>query len=270
LLRSTLALSSLIVLGLTASAHAQAVSAPPAAPAPITSAPDSGRNVDPWEKTNRGLFLVGGALDVVVIRPVSIFYKHAAPRPAREGVHNVVVNLGEPVNFVNRVLQLRPGAAANTLGRFAVNSTVGLAGIFDVASGAGLPEQGTNFGQTMSRYGVGQGPYLFLPIFGPSSVRDATGRVVDTVLDPLNWLSFRDDTYFFASRAVAGGVDARVQADPALRYIQQTATDSYAALRSAYLQNANFMAGGGKVDVKSLPDFGPEPASGPNAAPKPN
>ncbi len=263
LLRSTLALTSLIAFGFAATAQAQAPAAPlPNAPAAQTAESDlSAARADPWEKLNRGMFLVGGALDKVAIRPVSIFYKRVTPRPGREGLHNLVTNLNQPVIFVNQVLQLKPERAAGTLGRFAVNSTVGLAGVFDVASGAGLPEHATNFGQTLGRYGVGQGPYLFLPVFGPSSVRDGAGKIVDIFLDPIDWLRFRDDTYFFTARTVLGGVDARVAADPVLLYVQKTATDPYATLRSAYLQNAQSRANGGKLDVTSLPDFGPEPAA---------
>ena len=270
LLRSTLALTGLLALGLSTAAQAQ-TAAPQPAPTPQSvvaaaqAAPPPAANVDPWEKANRDMYLVGGALDVVIIRPVSVFYKHATPRPGREGVHNLVNNLGEPVTFVNQVLQLRPKRAAGTFGRFALNSTVGVGGVFDVASGAGLPQHASSFGQTLSRYGVGSGPYLFLPVFGPSTVRDATGRLVDTFFDPINWLSFRDDAYFFASRTVLGGVDARVQADPVLRYVQKSATDPYVTLRSIYLQNAESQRNGGKLDVQALPDFGPEPA--PEATP---
>ena len=272
MLRSTLALTSLIAFGFAATAQAQAPTTPPpiSAPADRGAGPDlSPARVDPWEKLNRGLFLVGGALDMVAIRPVSIFYKRVTPRPGREGLHNLVTNLNQPVIFVNQVLQLKPKRAAGTLGRFALNSTVGIGGVFDVASGAGLPEHVTNFGQTMGRYGVGQGPYVFLPVFGPSSVRDATGKIVDIFLDPIDWLSFRDDTYFFTARTVIGGVDARVAADPVLLYVQKTATDPYATLRSGYLQNAQSRANGGKLDVNALPDFGPEPAPAGGGAPPP-
>jgi phospholipid-binding lipoprotein MlaA len=238
-----------------------------------TASPEAARgddapmpNPDPFESTNRTFFLIGGALDIVLIRPAAVFYQHVTPRPAREGVHNVVVNLGEPVNFFNRVLQLRPERAVATFGRFALNSTVGVGGIFDVASGAGLPEQGTDFGQTLGRYGVASGPYLFIPVIGPSDVRDATGKVVDIFLDPLTYLRFRDDAYVYGTRTVLAGLDARVRADPALRAIQRTATDPYAAIRSAYLQNAQFLNEGEKVDVKSLPDFGPEPPPSPPSA----
>jgi phospholipid-binding lipoprotein MlaA len=254
----TVGAASLLALALAAGAQAQ--TAPPPVPDAPASALDPAR-VDPWEKTNRGLFLVGGALDVALIRPVAIFYKHATPRPAREGVHNVIANLDEPSAFINHVLQLRPAPAAGTLGRFVLNSTVGIGGLFDVASGAGLPERGTNFGRTLARYGVRRGPYVFVPVLGPSTVRDSAGGVVDIFLDPFFYIRFDGSGYFVGSRAVLAAVDARAAADPALKAITQNATDPYAALRSAYLQNARFMENGGRIDVKALPDFGPEPAA---------
>jgi phospholipid-binding lipoprotein MlaA len=261
--RSTLALTSLIAFGFAVSAQAQAPAPPPSPPA-ASAAQTAGLDlsparVDPWEKLNRDVFAINGTVDTLAVRPVAVFYKHVTPRPGREGLHNLVANLNQPVIFVNQVLQLKPKRAAGTLGRFALNSTVGVGGVFDVASGAGLPEHATNFGQTLGRYGVVQGPYVYLPVFGPSSVRDAAGKVVDIFLDPINWLRFRDDTYFFTARTVIGGVDARVAVDPVLVYVQKTATDPYATLRSAYLQNAASRANGGKLDVRDLPDFGPEP-----------
>ncbi len=251
-----LLLASLAVITPTAAAAG--------APAPAEGAVTTdayGRGADPLEKLNRDLYLVGGALDVAAIRPAAVFYAHATPKPAREGLHNVLANLGEPVNFANRVLQLRPAPAARTFGRFALNSTFGLGGLFDVADGAGLKADDTNFGQTLARYGAPRGAYLFLPVLGPSSVRDAAGRVVDVFLDPLTWIRFRDNGYAIGARTVLNGLDARVIADPVLKEVQRTSADPYAALRAAYLQNNDFLSRGGKIDVQSLPDFGPEPAA---------
>ena len=266
LLRSSLALTSLLVFGLTAPAMAQAPVQPP-----VQGTPEAGSNSnapsppeangDPWEKLNRFFFLGNAAFDKVALRPVSIFYKRVTPRPARDGVHNVLDNLGEPVVIINHALQLKPVRAAAMTGRFALNSTVGIGGLFDVASRAGLPEQRTDFGQTLGRYGVGQGPYLFL--IGPSTVRDSAGMVVDIFLDPFTYINYSGRTYFTYSRAGLQTLDARYRADPTLRYVEKTSTDPYAVLRSAYQQNAHFLDNGGKVDVKSLPDFGPEPSSAP-------
>jgi phospholipid-binding lipoprotein MlaA len=258
-----LVLTSLLAFGAAAPVFAQTAPPPPVAsqyPA-VPQAPDSAIH-DPWEKLNRFFFLGNAAVDKVALRPVSIFYKRATPRPARDGVHNVLGNLGEPVVIINHALQLKPARAFAMTGRFALNSTVGIGGLFDVASRAGLPEQPTDFGQTLGRYGVGQGPYLFL--IGPSTVRDSAGHLVDIFLDPFTYINYSGRTYFTYSRAGLQTVDARYRADPTLRYMQKTSTDPYATLRSAYLQNADFLSNGGKVDVKSLPDFGPEPAAAPS------
>ena len=241
--------------------QAQASAPPPAR----TEAPIVGAGNDPWEKFNRVMFIVSGLADIAVIRPVSIFYKRVTPRPGREGVHNVIGNLNQPVIFANQVLQLRPKRAASTAGRFVMNSMLGFGGLFDVASGAGMPEHATNFGQTLGRYGVGTGPYVFLPVTGPSSARDATGKLVDIFLDPFTWIHYGGSGYFNGSRAVLGGVDARSAADKTLQTLEKSSIDPYATLRSAYQQNANFLDNGGKIDVNALPDFGPEPT--PSAAP---
>jgi phospholipid-binding lipoprotein MlaA len=268
--RSLFGLTGLLAFSIAASAQAQAITAPP--PGPDNRIVGAGD--DPWEKFNRAMFIVSGVADIAVIRPVSVFYKRVTPRPGREGVHNVIGNLNQPVIFANQVLQLRPGRAASTAGRFVLNSTVGVGGVFDVASGAGMPEHATNFGQTLGRYGVGTGAYVFLPVTGPSSVRDATGKLVDILLDPFTWARFGGDGYFSVSRAVLGGVDARSAADKTLQTLTKSSIDPYATLRSAYQQNVNFLDNGGKVDVNALPDFGPEPAApapsgAPPAAPQP-
>ena len=230
----------------------------------------TGPNPDPWEHTNRGLYSFGRGLDAAIIRPPSIFFKRAIPRPGREGVHNVLANLGEPVTFFNDVLQVRLSKAGTTLVRFGLNSTVGVVGIFDVASGAGAPRHISNFGQTMGRYGVPQGPYVYIPVLGPSSVRGITGRVVDGFSDPFNYLNYGDSrTAVLTSRAVISGLSARGEADATLREVDRTATDPYTTLRSAYLQNADSAAHDGAVDVNALPDFGPEKPAAAVPAPVP-
>ena len=261
--RSFFALTSLLALGGAAPALAQTAQAPAAQAPAVPQAPDSAAR-DPWEKLNRFFFVGNAVVDKVALRPVSIFYKRVTPRPARDGVHNVIDNLGEPVVIINHALQLKPKRTVAMIGRFALNSTVGIGGLFDVASRAGLPEQSTDFGKTLGRYGVGDGPYLFL--IGPSTVRDSAGQLVDIFLDPFTYINYSGRTYFTASRAALQTVDARYRADPTLRYVEKTSTDPYAVLRSAYLQNADFLTNGGKIDVKSLPDFGPAPGPAPASA----
>ena len=202
-----------------------------------------------------------------IIRPSAVFYKHAITHPVREGVHNVIYNLGEPVTFINDVVQIRPVKAGKAAIRFVTNSTIGILGIFDVAGAAGLPIEPSGFAQTLGRYGAPQGPYIFLPVFGPSSVRDLTGRIVDVVTDPFTYITYKGDAYVDGARTVVGGLDRRVDADPILKNVNRTATDPYATLRSGFLQQSDASVNRGAVNVNALPDFGPEP--GATATPTP-
>jgi phospholipid-binding lipoprotein MlaA len=147
-----------------------------------------------------------------------------------------------------------------------VNSTIGLAGVFDVTGASGLPREPSGFSETLNRYGAPQGPYIFLPLFGPSSVRDLTGRVVDVVTDPFNWINYDGRAAVQGAKSVATGLDLRDRADPVLKDVNRTATDPYATLRSAFLQSSS-TTGRRETDVKALPDFGPEPA--PSRVPAP-
>jgi len=246
-------------------APAMAQAQKPAPAAPIANAP----NPDPWESTNRELFKVNKGLDRAVIRPTTVFYHHAVPTPARQGVHNVVTNLGEPVTFLNEMLQARPRRASKTVVRFAVNSTVGVLGVFDVTSGMGIPRSNSGFADTLNRYGVGQGPYIFIPVLGPSSGRDLTGRVVDLVTDPLTFLKYDGRVAVQTTVTVATGLDQRLALDPQLKDVERTATDPYATERSAFLQ-VTAATGDSERDAKALPDFGPEPGAPqtPQTAPK--
>lgn len=244
-------------------ALAQVHEAKPTPPAPAADAP----NPDPWEGANRGLYSLNKGLDRAFLRPTATFYHHAIPHPARDGVHNVIYNLGEPVTFINNVLQVRPDKAGKTVVRFAVNTTVGVLGIFDVTGGAGLQREPSGFADTLGRYGAPQGPYIFLPLFGPSSVRDLTGRVVDVVSDPFSWLDYKGRGTVQTARTVAGGLDQRVARDEALKDVEHTATDPYATLRSAFLQNSASTSQDNETNVKSLPDFGPDPAGPPASSP---
>jgi phospholipid-binding lipoprotein MlaA len=272
-LRATLLATTLSLLTAGA-AFAQAEPAQPSnAPPPAAAAPaDTGAlapNADPYEHFNRKSYGLFVWLDSHAIRPASVFYGHAVPSPLRGGFHNVIRNVNTPVVFFNDVLQLHPKAAGQTLGRFFLNSTVGLAGLADVATQAGIPYHSNGFGNTLGRYGVPPGPFIFIPVLGPSDVRDIFGYGIDSVSDPLTWIRYSGRWEVNASRTVIGGLDQRLQADPQLKQIDSMATDRYATLRSLYLQNRAAEVNGGKVNVQALPDFGPdvgaEPASTPAA-----
>lgn len=229
----------------------------------------TGSDADPWEGANRGLFSLNKGLDRAFLRPSATFYHHAVPTPARAGVHNALYNLGEPVTFLNNVLQARPRKAGRTAVRFVVNSTVGILGLIDVTGDAGMKREPSGFSDTLARYGVGQGPYIFIPLFGPSSVRDLTGRIVDVVSDPLTIASYEGRAAVQTGRTVAGGLDRRVDTDATLKEVDRTATDPYATIRSAFLQSSASRGKDEAATVKDLPDFGPDSAAPPpQPAPK--
>jgi phospholipid-binding lipoprotein MlaA len=231
-------------------------------------------NADPWEGLNRGVYKLNKGFDRAVGRPVSMGYRRALSKPVRHGVHNALYNLNEPLNTLNFVLQARPEPAARSLGRFAINSTFGLLGVMDVAGASGIPYQDTDFGLTLARWSVPSGPYLVIPVYGPSSLRDAAGKLADTVISPFNWWNYDGKLAVDSSIWIADGIDDRVAIDPLYLDVQRNSLDPYATIRSAYQQNrAKAARGDAKEDVQALPDFdsesAPAPAKPPTAAPAP-
>lgn len=192
---------------------------------------------DPFEPANRYVFTFNEGVGRYVLDPITRGYQWLVPPPGRRAVNRVFDNLNAPVRFANQVLQLRPVPAATTLTRFVVNSSLGVAGIFDVADEVmKLPPVDADFGQTLARYRVPRGPYLVVPLFGPSTARDAVGTVVDQALDPLTYivgpLNFQWQLILGGSQGLALR-DANLEALEALR---EASVDFYSALRSAYLQ----------------------------------
>ena len=224
---------------------------PPAAMADMTGAPV----YDPWEPMNRGLFRISRAIDDTVVRPLALGYMWVTPSPIRKGVTNAFNNLGEPVTFINDVLQLRPAQAGRTTARFFVNSTVGMLGLMDVAGGSGIPIHYSDFGQTLGRYGVGPGPFIYLPVFGPSDVRDGVGRIADAASSPLNIHDFHISVGARLGIALANGISTRANIDDQLEALRHTATDEYAAQRSIFLQNRQSVISEPKAALQQLPDF---------------
>jgi phospholipid-binding lipoprotein MlaA len=212
-------------------------------------------NNDPYESTNRQIFELNQNFDHRVARPVAVFYSRAMPRPARDGIHNVLVNIGLPVVLANDILQGDATRAKDTLGRLVVNSTVGIAGLVDVAGRTGIPEHASDFGETLAHYGVEEGPYLVLPMLGPSDVRDAIGYGVDVALDPATWVGFRSAVLFKTALRGTGVIDARVQNIGVVDELESGSVDLYATERSAFRQNREAKIRRGKPDVKDLPDF---------------
>ncbi len=217
------------------------VSLPACAPKPPASKPDeladyNERN-DPLEPTNRKLYAVSSALDRYAVRPVARGYVDVAPGSVRRHVHNVLSNLGNPAQFANDVLQAHPRKAGNTLMRLLINSTAGVGGVFDVASGLGFPDHDNDFGRTLAVWGIQGGPYLFLPVLGPSNPRDGIGYGANSVLDPLTWASFGGSATLGTARFGVGAVDSRSRVLDVTDSIEKTALDPYATFRSLYQQN---------------------------------
>lgn len=216
---------------------------------------------DPFEKFNRQSFGLSIELDKLVVGPLARVSAGLTPAPLEKAIHNILVNLSEPVVILNNLLQGRPQGAIKATTRFLVNSTIGLAGALDVAAGTGLRHEANGFGDTLGRYGMGPGPYLFIPLLGPSDLRDGIGRGVDAVSTPLFYLRFPYRTPIELGLGVVGGLDERAQAGPELHALLDGAADPYATLRSTYLQSREAEIRGQSA-LPSLPDIeGPSEAS---------
>ncbi len=188
---------------------------------------------DPMEPWNRGVLEFNRGFDDFVLRPIAVVYRHILPGVVRGRINLFLMNLRTPVILANDLMQGEPERAGETLGRFVINSTVGVGGLFDVATEWGLEPHNEDFGQTLAVWGAGEGPYLMLPFFGPSNPRDATGIVVDLFLDPLSYVL--DDKYLIA-RFGTRVVDERERNIENLDNLDATSVDFYAALRSLYRQ----------------------------------
>ncbi|WP_237212811.1 MlaA family lipoprotein [Falsiroseomonas oryziterrae] len=194
-------------------------------------------NNDPLEPLNRGMYFVNEGLDTLVIRPAAEAYRIFLPPELRSGVRNVLGNLRTPVILVNDLLQGETDRAGVTIGRFVLNTTLGVGGIFDVATGFGLPGHAEDFGQTLAIWGVSEGPYLFIPFLGPSNPRDLVGFGVDAASNPLTWISGNE--FFDAAtntRIVLQGLDTREGLIEPLDAVRNSSLDPYATIRSAYRQ----------------------------------
>ena len=196
--------------------------------------PGAGTNpADPWEVYNRHMFDVNDRVDRAVFKPVAQAYEAVLPQDVRVCVNNMFLNLLEPVNAINNLLQGKPSEAMSDLCRLAVNSTVGLFGCFDVAAKAGAPRSNEDFGQTLGRWGLQPGPYFVLPFLGPSSVRDAFGRLFDFLgTDPLWYIQ---DIPVRNTLVGVRLVDTRASLLPAEKVLEAAALDRYQFVRDAYL-----------------------------------
>ena len=192
---------------------------------------------DPIAVVNEVSFVAVQSVDKAIIAPVAYGSRDGLPAPIRDGMHNVLNNLDEPVVFVNFLLQLKIGKAAETVGRFAINSTIGVAGLFDVAKKPlfKLPRRPNGLADTLGYYGVGPGPYLFLPVFGSTTVRDLLGRVVDLSLLPAAVGKPFTNPIVSAAKGTLSSIDDRVENDVILTRVQESG-NPYAAMREYYLK----------------------------------
>lgn len=203
-------------------------------------------NDDPLEPLNRRVFAVNEALDRAVIRPIAQAYVEVLPQPARDAVKAFVSNLNEPVVCANNLLQGQFRRAGTTACRFALDSTVGVGGLFDVARRWGLVKQTGDMGQTLHAWGAFEGPYLVIPVFGPSNPRDGVGMGLQAYLDPYRYVVANNhvSTLVAYSPAIAGDIDQRARALDALDALRKESIDYYAALRSLFRQNRAAQLGG--------------------------
>ena len=193
---------------------------------------------DPLEPTNRAIYAFNNGLDTVIMRPAAQAYRFLIPGPVRGGIHNVLSNLGTPVQLGNDILEGKPRRAGDTTMRFFINTTAGVLGIFDVAQGWGYADHDSDFGMTMALWGLPEGPFLFLPVFGPSDPRDAVGLGVNAAMDPFTWVG--QGTAVRAldwSRFAMNGLDQRERHLDDIDSIKKTALDPYATFRSLYRQH---------------------------------
>ncbi len=217
----------------------------------VLEPPSAVEDNDPLEPINRGVFWVNDILDTILFDRISEMYVGIVPEFLRERVGYVLRNLSEPIVLVNNVLQGEMGDAEDTLRRFLINSTVGVGGVFDVSTDLNIPYKREDFGLTLASWGCGSGPYLVLPILGPSNLRDTFGRIGDYSFDPINWWAyFSDDKAAYSyGRTAIQILDAKAENIAIIEDLNKNAIDRYATFRSWYTERRNHLIA--KEDVKA-------------------
>ena len=234
----------------------------------LAQASDTNEDVnDPLEGLNRLIFEFNEFFQAMLLRPASEFYVGFMPPPMREAVSNVLDNLRTPIILVNDLLQGEGERAWQTTQRFVVNSTYGVAGIVDRAEEMGIPKHNEDFGQTLAVWGVGEGFYLVLPLFGPSNPRDGVGKhIVDGYFDPIDmWLENSNRDAEMWARTAVGGVDTYSDVADELAQVKKTSIDYYAAIRSMYRQKRSAdIRNGEESDLPPIPDINYELSTTPS------
>ena len=229
-------------------------SATPTSPVPIaTIAPTAElgrvRNPDPWEGMNRGVYGFNNFFDGIIVRPTARVYQTIIPGFIRRGIRNFFSNLFEVNTMANNTLQGKFGDAVSDSGRLLINSTLGIGGIFDVATGMGLEKHQEDFGQTLAVWGAGPGPYMMLPVFGASNLRDSFGLTFDYGFDPVQ---YHEDLATRSALFILEQVDNR---ERLLGLDELVVGDEYLFIRDAYIQNREYLIKDGQVE-NTFDDFG--------------
>lgn len=192
---------------------------------------------DPLEETNRAIFGFNQAVDHAVLIPAAKTYRAVLPPPMQQSVHDFLQNLNNPVIFANDVLQGQLNLAGQTLARTAINTTVGVGGMFDVAKTMGIPHHSNDMGITLATWGFAEGPYVMVPVLGPSNPRDIVGSIADGFADPGDYVAGQHHLYYaILARRVTSGIDVRSRNIENLAEIEKTSLDYYATIRSLHRQ----------------------------------
>ncbi|HUW97602.1 MAG TPA: VacJ family lipoprotein [Acidiferrobacter sp.] len=226
----------------------------------------AGGGVDPWEPMNRRFAVFNRTADRYVMAPVAHTYIKVMPRPLRSAFTHFFRNVAYPGVIVNDILQGRLRQSASDIGRFVVNSTVGMLGLFDIARHVGLKAHKEDMGMTLAHWGVGQGPYLVLPFVGPDTLRNTPSLLVSVVT---NMMYYTGSATFTAPLAVLDVINTRANANASLRYVHENAVDAYVFTRSAYLQHRNFLIHGGHLPLKTIEEMMLPPMTAPTGPPAP-
>ncbi|SDA25951.1 phospholipid-binding lipoprotein MlaA [Pseudomonas sp. NFPP10] len=197
---------------------------------------------DPWESINRPIFTFNDTLDTYALKPLAQGYQAVTPQFLEDGIHNMFRNIGDVGNLANDILQAKPGAVGVDTARLLMNTTLGLAGFFDVGTKMGLQRNDEDFGQTLGHWGVGSGPYVMLPLLGPSTLRDAPAKYVDSYTEPYRYMND------IPARNITMGVDVVDTRASLLSADKLIRGDKYTFIRNAYLQNREFKIKDGKVE----------------------
>ena len=230
----------------------------------VTLPPDRPRSPqDPWESWNRGVYKFNTVMDNAIARPVAKTYVKILPQPIRTGVNNFFANLSTPTVMINDALEGKFLASANDLGRFVLNTTVGIGGLLDPATSAGLSRNQADFGLTLGHWGAHTGPFIEVPILGPSDLRDGAGRVVGVFTTPTHYIH---NSYISYGLYLPYFVDERASLLP-LDETLKTVFDPYAFIRDAYLARRAYLVSDGKVTNEDLVDPGADDNPAPGGEP---